>query len=236
MIRDALIVAGKDLRIELRSKVTATQVVPFALIILALFAFALDTAVIRDPNSSLSVPKDAVTAAIITAGLFWLATLFSMLLAVQRSFAIETADGGRDGLRLSTLDPGGIFLGKAAAVAVQMLVLEVILGAGAVLFFNAEISNPFLLTVTCVVATVGLAALGTCHGALTAGMRVRDSLLPLLFFPVAAPVLLGAVRATQGALSNDTASSWTWVQLLGSFAVLFTGFGIAAFGAIMEDA
>ena len=236
MIRDALIVAAKDLRIEARSKVTATQVLPFAMIILALFAFALDTAVIRNQNDSRSLAKDSVTAAIITAGLFWLATLFSMLLAVQRSFAIETADGGRDGLRLSTLDPGGIFLGKAAAVAVQMLVLEVILGAGAVLFFNAGISNPFLLLVTCIVATVGLAALGTCHGALTAGMRVRDSLLPLLFFPVAAPVLMGAVRATQGALSNDTASSWTWVQLLSAFAVLFTGFGIAAFGAIMEDA
>ncbi len=236
MIRDALIVAAKDLRIEVRSKVTATQVLPFALIILALFAFALDTAVIRNQNDSRSLAKDSVTAAIITAGLFWLATLFSMLLAVQRSFAIETADGGRDGLRLSTLNPGGIFLGKAAAVAVQMLVLEVILGAGAVLFFNAGISNPFLLLVTCIVATVGLAALGTCHGALTAGMRVRDSLLPLLFFPVAAPVLMGAVRATQGALSNDTAASWTWVQLLSAFAVLFTGFGIAAFGAIMEDA
>ena len=39
---EVLLVAGKDLRIEARSKVTIQQIVPFGLIVLLLFAFALD--------------------------------------------------------------------------------------------------------------------------------------------------------------------------------------------------
>src|SRR5271157_4328129 len=113
MGRDARLVGGKELRIELRSRVALRQVVPFALLCLVLFAFALGPG----PGALRSAAP----------GLFWLAVLFSTMLATQRSFAIESGEGVRDGLRLSGLDPGGVFLGKAAAVAVQLAVLQVVL-------------------------------------------------------------------------------------------------------------
>ena len=43
MWRDGLLVAGKDLRIEARSRVALSQVVPFGVVALVLFAFALGT-------------------------------------------------------------------------------------------------------------------------------------------------------------------------------------------------
>ena len=103
MWRDAVLVAGKDLRIELRSRVVLHQVAPFAVLVLVLFAFALG--------------PDRGPVAQAAPGLFWVAVLFASVLAVQRSFALESADGARDGLRLSGLDPAGVFLGKTAAVA-----------------------------------------------------------------------------------------------------------------------
>ena len=106
LFRDAALMAGKDLRIELRSQVTTQQVAPFAVLVLILFGFALD--------------PDRGILARATPGLFWVAVLFCALLAIQRAFTIEAADGGRDALRLSGLDPAGIFLGKAAAIAVQL--------------------------------------------------------------------------------------------------------------------
>src|SRR5215212_9890986 len=115
--------AGKDLRIEGHSRVTTNQVAPFAVLVLVLFAFALD------PD------RGVLTRA--AAGLFWVAVLFSTLLAVQRSFAVESSDGARDGLRLSGLDPAGIFLGKAAAIAVQLLGLQILLGIGVVVLYGA---------------------------------------------------------------------------------------------------
>ena len=107
MWRDAVLVGGKDLRVEMRSRVTTMQVAPYAVLVLLLFGFAFDQ------NHTL------LTQA--APGLFWVAVLLCTLLAVQRSFAIESADGARDGLRLSGLDPAGIFLGKAAAIAVQLV-------------------------------------------------------------------------------------------------------------------
>src|SRR5579872_4476401 len=127
MWRDALLVAGKDLRIEARSRVATNQVAPFAVLVLVLFAFALD--------------PDRGTLKQATAGLFWVAVLFSALLAVQRSAAIEAGEGTRDQLRLSGLDPAGIFLGKVAAVTAQLLVLEALLGAGVVILYNADITG-----------------------------------------------------------------------------------------------
>src|SRR6266545_501686 len=101
--REAALVAGKDLRIEARSRVTLYQVLPFGAVVLLLFAFALD-------------PERGVLTRV-APGLFWVAVLLAALLAVSRSFAIEAANGARDGLRLSGLDGSAIFLGKAAAVA-----------------------------------------------------------------------------------------------------------------------
>ena len=221
MFRDAALVAGKDLRIEARSRVALNQVAPFAVLVLVLFAFALD------PDRGVLVRA--------SAGLFWLAVTFSTVLAVQRSFAIESADGARDGLRMSGLDPAGIFLGKAAAVALQLLALESLLTAGVVIFYNTDLRGAGVLLVTAVAATAGLAAAGTIYGVLAAGLRVKETLLPLLVIPVIAPVVLSATRAWEGALTNASADSWPWVRLLFVFAVVYGAFGILAFGPLLED-
>ena len=254
MWRDAALVAGKDLRIEARSKVTTSQVAPFAVLILVLFAFALDNLVVRDPSQADAVTADAkaaiaraakagvlrsgigeVTASVVSSGLFWLAVLFSALLAVQRSFAVETADSGVDGLRMSALDPAGIFLGKAAAIALQLAALEVILGIGVVVLYDTTLASPLMLLLVCVLATVGLAAVGTSYGALAAGLRVRETLLPLLYFPIVAPLVLAAVKATQAALTGEVGEAWPWVRLLSVFAVMFVAVGVLTFGTLLEE-
>ena len=222
MLRDAALVAAKDLRIEARSRVAVNQVAPFAVLVLVLFAFALD------PDRGVLVRA--------SAGLFWLAVAFCALLAVQRAFAVEAADGGRDGLRLSGLDPGGIFLGKAAGVAVELLALEVLLVAGVAVLYHADLRGWTVLALTCVLATAGLAAAGCLYGVLSAGTRVRETLLPMLFVPVAAPVVLSATRAWEGALAGAASESWPWLRLLGVFAVVYAAVGTLAFGLLLEDA
>jgi heme exporter protein B len=222
--RDALLVAGKDLRVEGRSRVALNQVLPFALLVLVLFAFALD--------------PDRGVLARAAAGLYWVAVLFSALLAVQRSQAVEAGDGTRDALRLSGLDPAGIFLGKAGAVAVQLVVLEVVLGAGVVVLYGVEPAGLGLLAATGLVATAGLAAAGTLYGVIAAGLRVRETLLPLLLLPVLAPVLIAATRASETALSGVSSGVATesWLVLLATFAAVYLGFGVVAFGPLLEDA
>lgn len=223
MWRDALAVAAKDLRIERRSRVATQQIVPFAVLVVVLFAFALD------PDRGVLVRA--------AAGLFWVTVLFSALLAIQRSQAVEGADGVRDATLLSGIDPAAVFVGKALAVALQLLVLEVVLAAGVVVLYDVDVEGIGTLVATAVVATVGLAAVGSLYGALAGGLRVRETLLPLLLLPVVAPVLIAATRASESALADTTIeiSPADWLGLLGVFAAVYVAFGLVAYGALMED-
>lgn len=221
VLRDARLVAGKDLRLEWRSRVTLSQLLPFALLVLILFAFALD------PDRR--ILEEA------TPGLFWLAVLFSTLLAIQRAFAVETVDGIIDALRLSGLDPAGIFLGKAAGIALHLLAVEVALAVGVTVFYGTSPSGPLLLVCTSLAATAGLAAAGAIYGVLAAGLRVRDTLLPILWLPVVAPLLIAATQAFAAAYDDASAAGWRWCGLLAAFALLYAAIGIFAFDPLLEE-
>jgi heme exporter protein B len=220
--REAWLVTAKDLRIEARSRVALQQILPFGLVVLLLFAFALD------PD------RGALTRA--AAGLFWVTVLLAALLAVSRSFAIEAENGARDGLRLSGLDGPAVFLGKAAAIALELLVLEVLLALGVVVLYGIALGAVVPLALATVAATVGVAATGTLYGVLAAGLRMRETLVPLLLLPVLVPVLLGATRAWEAAIDGAPSEAWRWVGLLGVFALLFTTIGMLAFGPLLEEA
>ncbi len=221
LAREALLVAGKDLRIEARSRVTLYQILPFGVVVVLLFAFALD--------------PDRGVLTRVAPGLFWVAVLLAALLAVSRSFAIEADNGARDGLRLSGLDGSAIFLGKAAAIGVELLVLELVLGTGVALLYDVELHSAGLLALAALTATAGVAATGTLYGVLAAGLRVRETLVPVLLLPVVAPVMLGATRACEAALDGVPSEGWPWVALLALIATLYTGMGMLAFGPLLEE-
>ena len=223
--RIARLVAGKDLRVEWRSRVVINQVLPFAALVMVMFAFALDndTVLIR-----------------VAPGLVWLATMFSLLVIVQRAFAVEAADCALDALRVAGVRPGGIFLGKAIALAAQLAVLELFLLAAAVVLYKTEIvaDGIVLLVTTYLAATTGMAFVGTLYGGLAAGAKGRETLLPLLMLPVVAPVLIGATRATEAALGTENATpsdGWPWIGLLALFAVVFGVGGTLAFGSLIDE-
>ncbi|MEI8238799.1 MAG: heme exporter protein CcmB [Actinomycetota bacterium] len=220
----ARLIAAKDLRIEARSRVVTNQVLPFSLLVMVLFAFALD--------------NDTVLTRV-APGLVWLATLFSMLVLVQRAFAIETDDAALDALAVAGVRPSGLFLGKSIAMAVQLAVLEVVLLFAAVVLYKVSLggSGIVLLVTTFLTATTGLAFVGTLYGGLASGAKGRETLLPLLMLPVVAPVLIGATRATEAALGTNGATpseGWPWIGLLILFAALFGAGGTLAFGSLID--
>lgn len=221
MWRDALLVASKDLRIEIRSRVVTNQVLPFAGLVLLLFAFALNA--------------DPVVLAATGGGLFWVAVLFSTVLAVQRSSGIEASDGAGDGLRMAGIDPMGIFIGKAVAVAVQLVALEAVLTVAVTLLYHLRVQGAVVLGAAAVLGTVGLAAAGTLYGALSSSSKVSETLLPLLFLPVVAPVLLSAARAWQLSLSGHSGEGLPWLRILGAFAVVYCVMGSLTYESVTEE-
>ncbi len=221
MLRDTRLVAAKDLRIEWRSRVTFSQIVPFAALVLVLFGFALD--------ANRPVLETA------TSGLFWVTVMFVATMAVQRSTAVEITDGARRALLLAGIEPVAVFLGKTVAIAAQLLVVEVLLVAGVVVLYGASIDQWPLLLVTCLVATIGIAAAGSLLGALVAGVRARETVLPILLLPILAPVLIGATRAFDDALGSVAVDGWAWLGLLAGFGAINLVLGALAYGVLLEE-
>ena len=139
MMRDIWLVAAKDLRLERRSKIGMAQVLPFAVLVLLLFAFALD--------------PDRGVLRLATPGLFWVTVLFSSVLTLQRSFGVEAEDGILDALRLSGMAPAAIYLGKVVALVLQLLALEAVLAVGVAIFYDTRFHRIPLLVVIALTAT-----------------------------------------------------------------------------------
>ena len=225
-LRIAWLIARKDLQIERRSRVLTNQVLPFAGVTMIIFGFALDA--------------NTDVLELVAPGLVWLATMFSLLLLVQRAFAVEGDDGALDAMRVAGVDARAIFFGKAIGLIIQLLVLEVVLLFAAVVLYaeTVPLSGVVLLVTTLVSATCGLAAVGTLYGGLAAGSKGRETLLPLLTLPAVAPVLIGATRAVESALGTGMAElsdGWLWVSLLTVFAVAFGVGGALAFGPLIDE-
>jgi heme exporter protein B len=197
-------------------------VVPFAVLVLVLFAFALD------PDRGI-LPR-------VAPGLFWITVLLSALLAISRAFAVEAENGALDGLRLSGIDGAAVFLGKTAAIAVQLVALEIVLAIGVFVLYDVPVVGLVAIVPAALAATAGIAAAGTVYGALAGGLRSRETLVPLLVLPVVAPVMIGGTRAFETALAGTTGQAWPWVQLLTVFAVVYVTMGVLAFGPLLEEA
>ena len=175
--------------IELRSRVSLNQVVPFALAVLVLFGLALG------PNLTCSPLRPPASSG-------W--RCFSPGCSAS-SAAMPSRSGGaaKDGLRLSGLDPAGVLPRKGRSARDAAVRVRGRAGARCVgSLWRRRCTNVLVLVVTCLVATLGLAAVGTFYGALALGARVRETLLPLFFFPVLAPVLMGAMKAWQAGLAG----------------------------------
>jgi heme exporter protein B len=220
--RRAWIVLWKDLRIERRSKEAVNALVFFALLLLFVFQFTL------------GADRDRLAAAL--PGLLWLGFVLSGLVALGRAFLVERDDGCWEGLLLAPGDKSAVYLGKVAGNLLLMLGVEAVVLALFGLFFNLDVLErlPALAAVV-VLATIGLAAVGTLFAAMTAHVRAREVLFPVLLLPVQVPVLLAAVEATAAVLAGQAlADVGRWLGLLAAADVVYLTTGVLTFDVILE--
>ena len=171
---DVAALARKDLLLELRAKETLPSMLLFVVAALAIFHFAL--------------PRG--TGHVAALGLLWVALVFTALLGLTRAFVAEREQGLFDALVLAPCDRSAIWLGKSLAVFVFLVCAEVVALPAFAAFFSAVDGR----TVAAVaLADVGICAVGTLFGAMAVAGRARELLLPLLFLPMAIPIVVGGV-------------------------------------------
>lgn len=170
-------------------------------------------------------------------GLLWLAVMFAGMTAVDRSFAAEREEGCWQGMKLLPLSPSLIYLAKLACNTLALLALSCLL----IPLFFALSGLPLLscagqMLLIAVLASSGLAAVGTLVSALAAGSGKSGSMLVLLATPLVVPVLLGAAECTRMVVQGQAGDPWwRWIQLLGCFAVIFATAGTLLFEFAIED-
>lgn len=221
-VRRARAVFWKDLLVERRAKEGANALAFFAVLLLFLFYLALGPDRERIRNA--------------LAGLFWLAFLLAGVLGLGRASTLERENDCLDALVLAPGDKGGIYVGKVAGTTVLMLAMEVVFIVATGLLYNLDLwpAVPRLLLIA-FAGTVGFAAVGTLFATMTAQLRAREVLLPVLLLPLVVPVLLAAVRLTESALAGEEwGAAAAWWQLLLGFDVVFLVAGMLTFEFVLE--
>ncbi len=222
-LRKMYVLHAKDLLVELRNREAFTVMVFFAVVMLFLFHFSLNPE--RD-NTALLAP-----------GLLWLAFMFTGVLGLGRSFQAEQTNDCLEQLLLIPGDRGNIYLGKLVGNISFMLAVELLIIPLVGLFFQLNVWDALLpLLLVAMLGTVGFAAIGTLFSALTANIRAREVLFPLLLFPLVVPVIIGAVTATGIVLGGGTLREASgWLKLLGVFDAIFLVIAYLTFEFVVEQ-
>ena len=224
-------VARKDLLIERRAKAAFNAMAFFAGLVLLTFGFALG------PDMPAGAAREGPRLQALAPGLIWVTILFAGVLALDRSFQVEMERGGLDALRLYPGDRKAIYLGKLIANVTIMLIMEMLVCPFAGILYSLDLWErlPGLAGVA-ILTTIGFAAMGTFYAALTANLRARQVLLPLLMFPVLIPVILAAVKATGLVLTGDAMGELgSWMKLLVAVDVLFLTTCLLIFEYVLEE-
>jgi heme exporter protein B len=222
-LRKVLAIVWKDIVAELRTKEMFSAMFVFAVLVIVVFNFAFD----------LRVSGDRVRQ--VAPGALWVAFAFAGILGLNRAFVAEKDRGCLEGLLLAPVDHTAIYFGKMISTALFMLIVEALMLPVFTAFFGVNLFDLRLVFII-VLGTVGFASVGTILSAMTAQTRAREVLLPILLLPVAAPVLIAAVKATAGILDGLTmAEIALWWQLLLAFALLYPAVAFMTFDFIVKD-
>lgn len=214
-------VVWKDIVAEFRSRELLGAMLVFSLLVILIFNFALEL--------------DIRTRETIASGVLWVTFAFAGTLGLNRSMAIEKDRNCLDGLLLAPVDRSALYFGKVIGSLIFMLIVEAIVIPVFSVLYNQNLFIPGLLLVV-LLGSIGYIAVGTLLSAMAVQARTRDVLLPILLFPVTIPVLLAAVKASNGFLMNIAMTEiQPWLSLLITYDVIFTAVAFMVFDYVVEE-
>jgi heme exporter protein B len=211
--RLALVIMVKDLRAELRTKEALNASLAFAVVILLLFSFAFVDELDTDTTRALS------------GGLLWIVFAFAGTLVLNRSFARELPNDCLDALIAAPIPGAALFLGKALANYVLVLVMEAASLCVYGVFYNIHWTSRLPeLSLVVALGSWALTVIGTIFSALTVNIRLREVMLPMLIYPILVPALMAAMQLTVPLISGNPIPPELerWLRMLIGFDVIYT--------------
>ena len=209
-LSDVAVLTRKDLRLELRARNTVPAMLLFVVAALVVFHFAL--------------PADRSELA--AKGLLWVAIVFTALLGLTRAFVAEREQRLIDGLLLAPCDRSAIWLAKSLSMLGFLIVAELVALPAFAIFFSG-VDGSTIAGVA--LADLGICAVGTVLAAMAVAGRARELLLPLLFLPLAIPIIVGGVGA------SVTAEPGRYLGFLALYDAVFAIISWASFEYVVTE-
>jgi heme exporter protein B len=209
-LADVRALARKDLLLELRARDTLPAMLLFVVAVFVVFHFSLP----------------ARSSDLAAGGLLWVAIIFTALLGLGRAFVPEREQRVLDALVLAPCDRSAIWLAKALATLTFLVLAELVAVPVFALFFHG-LDAATVLAIA--LADIGICAVGTFLGAMAVATRARDLLLPLLFLPLAIPIVIGGVGA------SVVASPGRYLGFLGLYDLMFALVCWASFEYVVTE-
>ena len=221
--RQAGAILAKDLKTEWRAREVFTSMFVFTVLVVVVFQFAIGSnpALIRE----------------VAAGVLWVALLFATVIGLQRAVQMEGEEDCLQGVLLAVQDRSALFLAKALANMIYLVVVSGCILPLFALWFRVDLMASLpALGVILVLGIVGLSVLGTLFSLIVLNIRMREVMLPLLFLPVSVPLLIAAVYATDDLIDGKTlADVRDYIILIGVFDVVFLVLALLIFDYVVEE-
>lgn len=212
----------KELLLQWRTRGQFMAVFVFGAAALLLFSFAIG--------------PDASALRTFSAGFLWLGLLLSSTLTLAESFHAEMENRALEGLLLLPSDPRALYYAKAIANWLQLTILGVALVPVMVVLYDAGTTRLLTLLLIIALGAAGLSAPGTLYAAMTAQLKAKQTLLPLLLFPLIVPALLASVKATSYVILGDPmGQARPWIVLLVAFDAIYWSLCGLLYGRVVED-
>ena len=212
----------KELLLQWRTRSQMMAVFVFGAASLLLFSFAIG------PN--------AEALRTFSAGFLWLGLLLSSTLTLSESFHAEMENRALEGLLLLPADPRALYYGKAIANWIQLTILGAALVPVMVVLYDAGTTQLLKLLGIIMLGAAGLSAPGTLYAAMTSQLKAKQTLLPLLLFPLIVPALLASVKATSLVILGDPMQqSRSWIVLLSAFDLIYWSLCGLLYGRVVEE-
>jgi heme exporter protein B len=224
MLKESLIFAWKDLKVEFRTKQMLNMMIMFALLIILAFKFSFGT---------IKVDVELVAPAIL-----WITFSFAGMFGLSSSFAKEKDKESLSALLLCPTERGAIYIGKLISNLIVLFIIEIASIIFFAVFFSYDFSGNFLLfLMITILGTIGFVIVGTLISAISVNTKSREVLLPIMLIPlIIFTIIMPSITATgaifQGGSLTDIIDE---LRILATFNIVYFIVAIILFDFIIEE-
>jgi len=222
-INQVAAIVWKDLITELKTRELFSSMFIFSLLVIIIFIFSINLSIVK--------------ASEVGPGVLWVAFLFSGTIGLNRSFVMEKENDCLQGLLLAPVDRTVLYFGKLFSNFIFLLIMEAFILPLFMIFFNIDLISHLLpLLYVIFLGTLGFCAIGTLLSSLSANLKTRDIMLPILLYPLMIPIVIGSVKMTEQVLAGEPLSDMmNWVSLILCFDIIYIAVSIMTIDFVLEE-